>query len=209
MKKNYFFVALAVAILLGGCSKQNKLNGEKIEVLSQRIVQLEAIQAKQGAEIQTQLNSLAPMLDKMNSAYFAKDREDAFFYHTNTLYLLLTVGRKISSQLEIADMERATESSLAFHYHTNETDTMFFCTAQIQDALATQEKRIEDNVNAETRRVGATLADALDKQIKLDETETASRTQMAADLAQIRRDLEQIKARLAITNATNASAARP
>jgi len=195
MKKMFLLFPLAGAVLLCGCNKQNKINGEKIELLSQKIVQLEQIQAKQGAEIQSELKALAPTLDKMDSTYFEKTHEDAFFYHTNTLYLLLTVERKIESQLQVADTEREAENALAYYYHTNQTDTMYFCTAQIQTAMEAQEKRIEDNVNAET------LGEDLLKQFKLsDDAQTVQDKEMAEAMAQIQRDLEQIKIRLGITN---------
>jgi hypothetical protein len=87
---------------------------------------------------------------------------------------------------------------------------MSFYSAQIQDAMAAQEGRIEDKVNAETRQVGADMSNELLKQIKLsapDEDETVRRRQMAADVAQIKRDLDQIKAQLA--QLTNPPAARP
>jgi outer membrane murein-binding lipoprotein Lpp len=194
---------LAATVLLGGCDKQTKINSAKIEILSQKIVQLEQTQSKQLAAIQSQLASLAPMLDKMNDFYFEKTHDEAFFFHTNTLYLLLTVDKKIESHLQLADTERESERELAFYYHTNETDTMYFCTAQIQDALTGQEKRIVDNVNAATRRVGTNVSEVVLKQIKLsapDAAETARRQQLAADVAQIKRDLEAIKVRLGITN---------
>jgi hypothetical protein len=204
MKKTFFLLSItAVAALFCGCNKQTKINTEKIEILSQKIVQLQQSQSQQTAAIQSQLTSLAPMLDKMNNSYFEKNHDDEFFFHTNTLFLLLTVDRKIEAQLQTADAEREVENSLAYYYHTNQTDTMFFCVAQIEDAMAGQEKRIEENVNAETRRVDATLSDALLKQIKLsssDATETARRMQMEADMTQIQRDLDTIKARLGITN---------
>jgi hypothetical protein len=203
MKKKYLLLSLTGAVLLCGCNKQAKVNSAKIEILSQKIVQLEQSQSRQLAVIQTQLTSLAPMLDKMNNYYFEKNHDDAFFYHTNTLYLLLTVGQKIESQLQVADTERAAQNSLAYYYHTNQAATVYLCTAQIEDALTGQENRIEDNVNAETRRVGAALGDEVLKQIKLsapDAVETARRTQMEAEVVQIQRDLDLIKARLGITN---------
>jgi hypothetical protein len=221
MQKKYFLLALAGAALLCGCGKQTKINGEKIQILSQSIVQLEQNQARQMAAIQTQLTSLAPMLDKINDFYFEKSHDDAFFYHTNTLYLLLTVDKKIESQLQIADTERAADSSLAYYYHTNQTDTMYFCANQIrdalsgqesrmQDAMAAEEKSIEDNVNAQTRQTSAALRDELLNQIKLsapDATEAARLKEMAADVAQIKHDLEAIKAQLA--QMTNPPVARP
>jgi outer membrane murein-binding lipoprotein Lpp len=203
MKKICFLLSLAGATLLCGCNKQTKINTEKIEILSQKIAQLQQSQSQQMAAIQSQLTSLAPMLDKMNGSYFEKNHEDEFFFHTNTLYLLLTVDRKIEAQLQTADTERDVENSLAYYYHTNQTDTMFFCVAQIEDAMAGQEKRIEDNVNAETRRVGSTLGDTLLKQIKLsapEASEIARRREMEADVNQIKSDIEQIKAQLGITN---------
>ena len=210
MRKTCFLLALAGATLLCGCGKQTKMNTAKIEILSQQMVQLQQNQAKQMAQIQSQLASLAPMLEKINNFYFEKAREDSLSYHTNTLYLLLTVDKSIESQLQVAEAERQADSALVYAYHTNEMDLLNFYATQIQDAMITQESRIEDKVNAETKRVGADLSDQLLKQIKLsapDEAEIARRRQMEADVAQIKRDLEQIKAQL--SPPTSPPAARP
>jgi hypothetical protein len=210
MKKTCFVVALTGAALLCGCGKQTKINTEEIKILSQQMVQLQQTQAKQMAAIQSELTSLAPMLDKINNFYFEKARDDALSYHTNTLYLLLAVDKNIESELQIAATEREAESSLAYSYHTNEMDLLNFHAAQIQDAMAGQESRIADKVNVETRRVGADMSDILLKQIKLsapDEVEIARRRELAADVAQIKRDLDQIKAQ--IRQMTNQPAARP
>ena len=153
--------------------------------------------------LQSGLNSLAPMLDKINGTYFEKSHEDAFFFHTNTLYLLLTVDRKIEAELQVAEHERQFEHDLAFYYHTNETDTMYFCVAQIQDALAGQEIRILDKVNSQTRQSLQSLNDELVKQIKLsapDDAEIARRKQLAADVSEIKRELEAIRLQLAASN---------
>jgi hypothetical protein len=203
MKKTHLLLMLTGAVLLCGCNKQAKINNEKIEILSQKIIQLEQSQSRQMAVIQSQLTSLTPMLDKMNNYYFEKSHDDAFFYHTNTLYLLLTVGQKIESQLQTADAGRDAQNSLAYSYHTNQTATMYLCTAQIEDAMTGQESRIENDVNAETRRVGAALGDAVLKQVKLsapDAVETARRKEMETEVAQMQRDIDAIKARLGITN---------
>jgi len=203
MKKFYVILSLAGAACLGGCDKQTQVNTEKIQALSQKIIQLQENQAKEIAALQSQLASLPPMLDKMDSYYYAKGHDDALFYHTNSLQLLLAVDRKIAAQFQDAATERETANSLAYYYHTNQTDTMFFCAAQIEDAMAGQEKRIEDTVNAETRRVSAGMADELEQQIKLsapDKDEIARQKEMENKVAEIQRDLERIKARLGITN---------
>jgi hypothetical protein len=210
MQKTFILLSLAGAALLCGCGKQTKINTEEIKILSQQMIQLQQSQAKQMAAIQSQLTSLAPMLDKINNFYFEKARENELTYHTNTLYLLLAVDKNIESELQVADTERQAASSLAYSYHTNEMDMLNFYAAQVQDAVTTQESRIEDKVNAETRRVGADLSNELLKQIKLvapDEAETARRRQLEADVAQIKRDLAQIKAQF--TQMTNPPAARP
>ena len=204
MQKIYILLSLAGAAFLCGCDKQTQVNTEKIQALSQKIIQLQQNQAKELAALQSQLASLPPMLDKMDSYYYAKGHDDALFYHTNSLQLLLAVDRKIVAQFQDASTERETANSLAYYYHTNQTDTMFFCAAQIEEAMAGQEKRIEDTVNAETRRVGAGVADELQQQIKLsapDKTEIARRMEMETEVAQIQHDIELIKARLGITNA--------
>ncbi len=192
-------MSLAGATLLCGCGKQTKINTAEIQVLSQQMVQLQQTQARQMAAIQSQLASLAPMLDKINNFYFEKAREDELTYHTNTLYLILTVDKSIESELQVADAEREADSALAFSYHTNAMDLISFYSAQIQDAVDAQESRITDKINVETRRVGADMGSELLAQIKRlspDEAEIARRRQMEADMAQIRRDLDQIKAQL-------------
>jgi hypothetical protein len=199
MRKIYVLLPLAGAVFICGCDKQTQVNTEKIQALSQKIIQLQQNQAKEIAALQSQLASLPPMLDKMDSYYYAKGHDDALFYHTNSLQLMLAVDRKIASQFQDAATERETASSLAYYYHTNQTDTMFFCAAQIEDAMAGQEKRIEDTVKAETRREGGELQ----QQIKLtapDQAEIARRVEMEAEIGQIKRDLELIKIRLDITN---------
>jgi hypothetical protein len=221
MQKTFFLFPLLGAALLCGCDRQTKLNTEKIELLSQKMVELQQTQARQMAVFQTQLTALAPMLDKMNSYYFEKNHDDALFFHTNTLFLILTVDKKIESQLQVADTEREADSSLAYAYHTNEMDMLHFYAAQIQDAMTAQESRmqdamtgqeknIEDTVNAETRQAGANLSDELLKQIKLsapDPAEIARLKEMAADVDQIKRDLEAIKSQLG--QMTNPPAVRP
>jgi uncharacterized coiled-coil protein SlyX len=199
MKPIYFLLPFTGAVLLCGCDKQTKLNTEKIEALSQQVVKLQQSQSRQMAAIQAQLTALTPALDKINSSYFEKSHEDAFFFHTNTLYLLLTVDRKIEAQLQVAETERQSDSSLAYYYHTNQTDTMYFCVAQIENALEGMETRLVDKVNTETRLTG----DGLAAQIKLsapDEAELARRKELSADVAQIRSNLDQIMVRLKITN---------
>lgn len=210
MQKKFILLFVAAAALLCGCDRQTKTNTEKIEVLSEKMVQLQLSQARQMEVFQAQLTSLAPMLDKMNNIYFEKTRDDALFFHTNTLFLLLTMDKNIESELGVADSKSEAQNLQAGYYHTNELDMMHFYAAQIQDALAGQEgrirdalagqqKQIEDNVDAQTRQVGASLGDELLKQIKLsapDPAETAGLKQMEADVAQIKRDLDQIKMQL-------------
>src|ERR1019366_3039196 len=186
MKQIYFLLPLTGAILLCGCNKQTKINTEKIEALSQQVAQLEQTQSRQMTAIQSQLTALTPALDKINNSYFEKSHEDAFFFHTNTLYLLLTVDRKIESELQEADLKRETESSLAYLYHTNQLGALALGTAQIQDALAGQEGRLEPNITAQTRQLLAALGDDLENQIKAaapDAAEIARQTQLAADVA--------------------------
>ena len=210
MKNTFLLVSLAGAVLLCGCGKQTKINTEEIKLLSQQMVLLQQTQARQMAEIQTQLTSLAPMLDKINNFYFEKARDDALNYHTNTLYLILAVDKNIESQLQVADAERQSEGSLMYSFHTNEMDLLSFYAMQNQDAMITLESRIVDKVNAQTRQAVADVRDELLKQIKLsapDEAATARMKKIESDVAQIRLDLDQIKLQLA--QMTNQPAARP
>jgi hypothetical protein len=209
MKHLLLISALAGSALLCGCNKQTKINTAKIEALSQQTAVFQTNQSKQLVAIQSQLTSLAPMLDAMNNSYFSKSHDDAFFYHTNTLYLLLTVGRKIESDLQVADTAREAEHSLALYYHTNETDTMYYCVNRIEAALAAQEKRMVNQINTGTALTASNLNDSLSQQLKVlapDAVEIARREQLEAEVALMKFDLELIKARLGITNQP---AARP
>jgi hypothetical protein len=197
MKKIYFVLIGAVALC--GCDQQTKLNTERIAALSQQMAGFEQSQLRQMASIQAQLTALTPALDKINNSYFEKSHEDAFFFHTNTLYLLLTVDRKIEAQLQVAETERQAESSLAFYYHTNQTDTMYFCVAQIENAMESQETRMMDKLNTQTRLTGNEIMGQI-QLLAPDETEMARRKAMESDLAQIKSELEQIMMHLKLTN---------
>lgn len=204
MPKFYLLLSLCGAILLCGCDKQAKINNQKIDLLTKQIIQLEQAQSKQAALLQSQLISLAPQLDKMNSSYFEKNRDDALFFHTNTLYLLLTIGQQIEAQLQTADAERTAQNQKAYAYYTNQVAATYLGTTQIQQALNEQQNRIQENINAETRRVSLALSDVLLKQIKLSTTPDVSeanwRSKMESVVAQIQSDLGSIKAMLANTN---------
>lgn len=204
MQKAHLIFTLVGAVFLCGCNKQAKINSQKIDILSQKIIQLEQKQAKEMELLQVELNELAPELNKMNSSYFEKNRDDALFFHTNTLFLLLTIGKQIETQLQLADTERAAQNSLLYSYHTNQLGTMYLCTAQAEEAMADQQKAIEDNINAATSQQTAALGDALLKQIKAaatpDVDEIARRKQMADAIVQIQSDLAVIKAKLGSTN---------
>lgn len=203
MQKIYLLLLLTGAAFLCGCNQQAKINSQKIDLLSQKIVQLQQTQSHDMAVLQSELTSLAPMLGKMNDTYFEKDRDDALFFHTNTLFLLLTIGKQIETQQQVAEAERKAENALVFDYHTNQLDALFLCTVQIEDAMAGQETNIEAHVNAETRQVGAALGDELLNQIKASAPtadDVARRRKLEADVAQMQRDLNAIKMRLGITN---------
>jgi hypothetical protein len=199
MKQTYFLLPLIGAAFLCGCDKQTKINTEKIEALSQQVIQLQQSQTRQMAAIQSQLTALTPALDKINGSYFEKSHEDAFFFHTNTLYLLLTVDRKIEAQLRVAESERQADSSLAYYYHTNQNDTMYFCIAQIENSMEGMEGRMVDKISAQTHVTG----DQIMGQIKLlapDEAEIARRKETAVEMAQIKLELDEIMEHLKLTN---------
>ena len=189
-----------VAALLCGCDKQAKINSQKLELLSKNIVQFEQGQARQLASMQEQLTSLAPTLDKMNDSYFEKNHEQAFFFHTNTLYLILMVDKKIESELQLAATDRAAEKAQAYSYYTNQIGALELCTAQIEEALVGQENRIVEKVNTATKQVGAAWNDELQNQLKQfapDAAATARQKEMAVDLGLVKNELVLIKAQLA------------
>jgi len=202
LNKNLMLLLAGVALICG-CDKQTKINTAKIDALSEKVVVIQQVQSKQLADIQTQLTALGPAMDKINGTYFEKNHEDAIFFHTNTLYLLLLVERKIEAELMTAATERHAEHDLAYAYHTNELAATSLVAAQINDALAGLEGRLQTNINVGTRQVVAAFADELVEQIKAsapDAAEVARQKQLAADIAQLKSDLAQIRMQLGITN---------
>ena len=159
MQKAWILLSLAGLIVVCVCYQQTRTNTKKIEALSQKIVQLQQSQATQLQTIQMQLTSIAPMLTQTNSYYFAKSYEKALFFHTNTLYLILTIGEKIDEQLEILGKERQAEDAVLGQYHTDLTNEVIFSTAEIKSDVVGLEQRIQEAINLETKQVGASLGD--------------------------------------------------
>ena len=208
MQKLFHEFWLVGALLLVGCDKQAKINSQKIDILSEKIAHQDQIQSGQMKLLQAQMALLAPQLDKETSAYFEKNHDYALFFHTNTLFLLLTIGKQIEAQLSAADVARTAHDSQTYNFHTNELGTLYLCAAQIEEALNGQQNRMAEGINAETRRVSEVLSNALLEQIKLsatpDAAEIARRGKLEAIVVQMQRELEVIKVRLAGTNPVTA-----
>ena len=203
MANKSLLLLLAGAVLICGCDKQTKINSAKIDALSEKVVVIQQVQSKQLAEIQAQLSALGPAMDKINGTYFEKNHEDAFFFHTNTLYLLLLVERKIEAELQTAATERHAEHDLAYAYHTNQLTAAALAVAQLTEALAGMEGRLQTNATAGTRQVVAAFTDELVEQIKAsapDAAAMARQQRLADDVAQLKSDLARIKIHLGITN---------
>jgi hypothetical protein len=203
MQKTIFSLWLAAVALLCGCDKQTKLNTAKIDALSEKVVLIQQAQAQQLKEIQGQLTALGPAMDKINGTYFEKNHEDAFFFHTNTLYLLLLVERKIEAELLTAATERHAEHDLAYAYHTNQLAAASLAATQITEALIGLEGRTQTNISTQTKQIVAAFADELVEQIKAaapDAETIARQKQLAADVAQLKNDFARLKVQLGITN---------
>ena len=199
MNKKIVLLVIAGAALAYGWAWQNRNNNAKIEVLSRTLAQLEQNQSRQMAGMQTQLIGLAPTLDKINDSYFEKSQDKAIFFHTNTLYLILMVDKKIESQLHVAETERTAQIAQEYGYYTNQLASLLLCTAMIQGSQTNSESRIVESVNAETKRLASVLSVELQKQIILAATDPAGvarQKQIVADLAQMKVEVEQIKAAL-------------
>ena len=150
------------------------------------------------------MNALAPELDRINSSYFEKDQDAALFFHTNTLYLLLTIGRQIEGQLQLADTERQTANGLDYTYHTNQLGALYICTTQLVQAVEDTRKAVVEEVNQSTRQsVGEAEADtvaAVKAASAPDPGLEAWRQQMMASLAQINQRLDVLASRIPATN---------
>lgn len=199
-----FLILLVVTLGVCGCNRQAKLNGQKMDDLNRRLDRLEQAQARQQAVLQTELNGLAPQLDRMNSTYFEKDRDAALFFHTNTLYLLLTIGKQIETQLQLADAERQTQNSLEYTYHTNQLGALYVCTAQLTQALMDEQRAAVASVNAETRQVAAASQAAVLQGVKQatapDPAQAVWQKSMQADLERLERQMDVLNTRLTSTN---------
>ncbi len=203
MQKAWIFLALAGLVVVCVGYQQTRTNTKKIEALSQKIVLLQQSQATQLQTVQSQLTSIAPMLTQTNSYYFAKSYEKALFFHTNTLYLLLTIGEKIDDQLEILDKERQAEAAVLDRRHSYLTNEIIFSTAEIKNEMAGLEQRIQEAINLETKQIGTSLGDLNGAQTKasaMAKDTIAQQVKMEAALTQIQRDLNLLKARLGFTN---------
>jgi outer membrane murein-binding lipoprotein Lpp len=209
MHKIRLLILLVAASFLFGCNKQAKINSQKIDNLSQRIAQLEQNQVRQMQVLQAELNELAPELNKASSTYFEKNQDAALFFHTNTLYLLLTIGKQIETQLQLADSEHQAQSALDYTYHTNELGALYICTAQLSQSLIDQQKAIVDSINAETRHAIDESQDDLVTQIKTatapDPAEAVWRQNMLDELAKLEGKVNIINARLQTSNPAGAS----
>lgn len=207
MPKILFPAALVAVALLCGCDKQTQVKTEKIDVLTQKMFILQQSQARQLEAIQSQLAALQTRLEKTSKAesdYFVQSQDRALFYHTNTLYFLLTVDKKIQGQFDLATAARDDAKTRALFYHTNLLDTVYFCTSQVADGMAAQEKRIEDNLNAQSTLMFKSLGEQLADQAKTaaaDKAEAAKQiASLETKLVQMQRDLDQLKAQLGNLN---------
>jgi len=194
---------LAGIVFLCGCDKQTKINTAKIDALSQKLVLVQQLQSKQLSDIQSQLTALAPTMDKINGTYFEKNHEDAFFFHTNTLYLLLLVERRIEAELQTAAAERQKDQSLANTYYTNQIAMTALSADQVTNAIAEQASQLGASINGETKRLMATLAEDLVRQMKAfapDAADQARQKQLAVEVSQIKNELAQLRLQLGATN---------
>lgn len=194
---------LAGAVLLSGCNKDIRTKTEKIDQLTQQMFAMQQEQARQLAEMRSQLSALPVHLDKTQLDYFVKGQEKALFYQTNALFLLLAVDKKIQAQFLEAAEARATANQQAMAIHTNETELAVYCTAKITAALDSQEKSILEDLGEEIQQASATLGNNLTnlvQQLAADKSDANRLKTLETELAQIQRDLGLIKARLGITN---------
>ena len=126
MQKIHLLLILAAAAFLCGCDKQTQANTQKIDVLTQKMFILQQAQSHQLDIIQKQLSSLPPLLDKVEQKYFKESQDKALFYHTNALYFLVTIDKRIQAQFDQAAAAQRASDQLAYFYHTNQTDTAYF-----------------------------------------------------------------------------------
>jgi hypothetical protein len=182
-----------------GCEKQSKINGDKLDSLADRLAREEQVSSNKMLFLQGQLALLGPQLDKEAGDYFAKNHEAALFFHTNTLFLLVTIDKHIESQLQATETELAAQARTLYRDHTNELGTLLLSVAHIEETVQGQLNQLEEKINAESARLHAATSNALMQEIKLPPATTADelawRKQIQGELASLRHELETIKAR--------------
>ena len=208
MPKVQLLILCTGLFALCGCDKQVQVKTEKIDVLTQKMFILQQAQSKQLENLQTQLAVLSARLDKTEADYFVRSQEKALFYHTNTLYFLLAIDKRFQSQLDLATAARTAANSQAYIYHTNVTDTVLFCAAQIADGMAAMEKRVQDNARTNAVQLGGMVIEELDKQSNSAAADRADIVRqiksLETKLAQVQRNLDLLQSQLnspsALTN---------
>jgi hypothetical protein len=197
MHINLSLILPAAAVLaFAGCDQQTKLTVEQVAEQTRKLTVLQENQARQVAQLQAQLTELGPRFDKMNSAYFEKSYTDAFFFHTNTLYLILAVDRQIESALKAVENKQQAEQNRTYVYHTNLLALMQDSRAETIAAVLEQQAKLETNVVKESRQIASGLMRQI-QTLAPDADELAWRKQLAADLRQIKSELALVKAALA------------
>lgn len=209
MQKIYLLIALAVLALACGCDKENKTRIQNIDALTQKLIAQQQEQARQLADVRAQLAALPVQMDKTQFDYFLRSQEKALFYQTNALYLLLAVDKNIQAQFQLAAEAREAATHQAYLFHTNETDLAVYQTTRLISALADHDKIILEGVSTEIRRANAALAESVTNQVRqlaADKSDATRLQAIEADLAQMQRDLAQLKSRLGIADGPAAGA---
>jgi Tfp pilus assembly protein PilE len=187
-----------------GCEKQAKINSDKLDSLADRLARQEQVQSNKMLLLQAQLALLGPQLDRETSTYFEKNHDAALFFHTNTLFLLLTIDKHIESQLQSAQAQLLEQSEAGFKYHTNQLGTMLQSAAHIEETMQSQLNQLEEKINAESARLHAATSNALMLELprptEPTTNEVAWQKQIQAELAGLKHELEAIKTRLVTTN---------
>ena len=199
MQKCRLSFALALVALLCGCNKQTEVNTRKIDVLTQKMFILQQAQSKQLSIIQSQLASLPALQDKTDRRYYQALADKALFYHTNDLYFMLLMDQRIQSQFQTVTKDRKESDALAYYYHTNQTDAVYYCAGQIAKAVNTQEKnlaaslaKLQTQIAANTRQLEAQMAAAT----------TATRNQMSDQVSnQLSRQLKPLAPQITVVAA--------
>ena len=119
--------SITAAALLCGCDNQTKSDTAKIEALAHKIDVVYSnsiLLFSNQMDLASEIISVKRDMGQMNYYYFTNSHQDALFYYTNTMHVLLLLDKKLDLQFKVAEAQSQADKE------------------SIQDTINTETKRV-------------------------------------------------------------------